>query len=185
MTCAHCGAMFERVGVARYCSSSCRYATRTRPIRDRFWEKVDDSGGDEACWPWTGNCLPFGHGYLREGHSGMRYAHRLAWEMANGAIPQGLSICHHCDNPSCVNPQHLFSGSQAENLRDMRGKGRGFQVQSRYRSENATAKLNEDQVALIRDAYKEGVTQVQLAAIYGVNQSTISIIALRKGWKHV
>jgi hypothetical protein len=95
------------------------------PVRERFWQHVDMSGGLFACWPWTGATFHWGHGAVKV--NGRPWgAHRIAWELTRGPIPDGLLICHHCDNPPCCNPAHLFVGTHThlDNVRDMDAKGR-------------------------------------------------------------
>src|SRR5882724_6243558 len=89
----------------------------------RFWAKVDQSGGENACWRWTGATSRGNRGSFRLLGSN-KQAHRCAWEMTYGAIPEGLCVCHHCDNGSCVNPQHLFLGTHRDNMDDMFAKQR-------------------------------------------------------------
>lgn len=85
-----------------------------------FWDKVDKSG---ECWEWIGNKLESGYG--RIGYKRKRIlAHRFAWELVNGQIPNSLLVCHSCDNPGCVKPNHLFIGTQTDNMRDMMKKNR-------------------------------------------------------------
>src|SRR3954471_19352430 len=100
---------------------------KTRPLAERFWEKVDKRGPDE-CWPWLG-CKEKRSG---RGRIGIRskpktvdYAYRVSWELANGhPIPPGILACHTCDNPGCVNDRHVFVGTQLDNMADAKAKGR-------------------------------------------------------------
>lgn len=90
---------------------------------ERFWQKVDRRG-NEQCWIWISVRNSDGYGQFRTGGAFMDKAHRESWRMANGPIPEGLSVLHRCDNPSCVNPNHLFLGTQQDNIADMLRKGR-------------------------------------------------------------
>jgi hypothetical protein len=93
-----------------------------KTLSERFWEKVNKAG---ECWEWTA-CRhhQWGYGHVRVGGK-LEAAHRVSWEMHNGPIPDGLLVCHHCDNPKCVRPAHLFLGTGTDNSRDMHAKGRG------------------------------------------------------------
>jgi hypothetical protein len=89
-----------------------------RPIAERFWEKVDRTGD---CWLWTGSGDRYGHVRL---NGKIVQAHRVAWELTNGPIPEGLQCLHTCDRPLCVNPEHLWLGTRSDNMLDMVAKGR-------------------------------------------------------------
>jgi hypothetical protein len=92
------------------------------PLAERFWRYVERSTG---CWLWIGCRQRPGYGRIgREGGKGTRYAHHVSWELHYGPIPEGQQVLHRCDNPPCVRPDHLFLGSQLENVRDMWDKGR-------------------------------------------------------------
>lgn len=90
---------------------------------ERFWSKVDRSGGPDSCWPWLAGRMRAGYGnFWMDGHE--KLAHRVAWELTNGPIPIGLCVLHRCDNAPCQNPIHLWLGTKADNSRDMVSKGR-------------------------------------------------------------
>ena len=88
-----------------------------KPVEERFWEKTEKRGPYE-CWPWKGHFDKDGYGLLDVGRS-CKGAHRVAWELVRGPIPPKMYVCHHCDNPPCVNPKHLYIGSGSDNMRDM------------------------------------------------------------------
>lgn len=98
----------------------------TQPLEERFWSKVDKSGGPAACWPWTASVDPKGYGQFAyaDGTRRSGRAHRVAWILANGPISAGMSVCHSCDNPPCCNPAHLWLGTNADNVADRVRKGR-------------------------------------------------------------
>jgi len=121
-----------------------------------------------GCIEWTGAKRRGGYGELRL-HGKLFGAHRFAWELANGPIPNALHVCHRCDNPLCVNPAHLFVGSDADNKADMRRKGR-----QPFGERNGMCKLSTDVVDEIRRAYEDGnVSQSALGRKYGIAQSHV------------
>jgi hypothetical protein len=159
-------------------------------LEERFWSRVDKAAGADACWLWNGHLNAYGYGTLGAGDSGrgdgrlrtMR-AHRVSWEMANGPIPEGMHVCHTCDNRKCVNPAHLFLGTNADNVADKVAKGRGSRAAG---STNGFAKLTEAQVCEMRQDYaRGGVTYPQLASRYGINQATVGKIITGKQWTHL
>lgn len=102
------------------------------PLETRFWAQVDMRSGIWECWEWTGARLPRGYGFAWDNAVGAnRLAHRLAWELTNGPIPDDLWVLHRCDNPPCVRPDHLFLGTAADNAHDMMAKGRGRRQRTR------------------------------------------------------
>lgn len=158
-------------------------------LLDRFWAKVSYS---DDCWEWQGAIRSWGYGVFQAGswgHSKVVRAHRMAWEIVNGPIPEGLWVLHRCDNPRCVRPDHLFLGDAFDNMRDCANKGRlGSQVhpEARPRGErHHNARLTDDQVETIRRRYAAGgVSQYALAAEYGTTRPTIGRIVQGRTRRH-
>lgn len=148
-------------------------------VKTRFWSKVAIAGPDE-CWEWQGAKTKSGYGWFSY-QGAPRLAHRVAWELTNGPIPDGLFYCHKCDNPNCVNPAHSFLGTAAENNADMRGKRRHVVGENSPR-----AKLTEAQARSIANDYLvNNKTQHELAADYGVDIITVNNILNGATWKHL
>lgn len=142
---------------------------------DRFWSKVA-RGAPDDCWPWIGARERAGYGILAREERGLVHkTHRLSWQMANGPIPDGLFVCHRCDNPPCVNPAHLYVGTASDNATDRASRGRGRE--NRVRGEaSPVAKLSDAQVIEIRRLVASGMTQQAVADRFGIVQPHVSRI---------
>lgn len=168
--CRGCGVPF--IGTrAAFCSGRCRMARV--PVSDRFWAKVDKSG---ACWVWTGSKGPTGYGAFGIGPKNYR-AHRVSFELAFGAIPDGLDVCHRCDNPPCVNPAHLFVGTVRDNMADRDEKGRCQKGERHVR-----AKLNAESCLAI---YESADPAKKIAKRFGISLRTVGRIRKAETWRHV
>lgn len=151
-------------------------------VADRFWSKVDIRS-DSECWEWNAYVLNSGYGQIAVGDK-QKKAHRVSWELTNGPIPDGLFVCHKCDNRKCVNPSHLFVGTQKENLADMKSKGR-----QRYVSgwkplpgeQNPRAKVTKNQVVEIRSLAGK-IPYKKIGEIFGLSASAVCLIVKRINW---
>lgn len=143
--------------------------------KERFLNNVKLPTNPSLCWEWTGWKVG-GYGHISINKK-IFHANRLSWIIYNGEIPDKLCVCHHCDNPSCVNPKHLFLGTRKENNQDMARKDRHGRP---------TAKLSKEQIKQIRELYALGnITHRQLAEIYKVSHATIGCLIRKKTWKHI
>lgn len=142
---------------------------------------------DGGCWVWTGHLTNAGYGKLRDDdHKTEILAHRLSWRIHFNEDPGDRFVCHHCDNRACVNPGHLFLGTQRDNIRDMFSKHREGHHKNPPRGERSSAaKLNRYDVLNIRRLVAQGVKRKSLAAHYGVSHRAISHIVNRTNWAHV
>jgi hypothetical protein len=146
----------------------------------RFWERVRKGDG---CWEWSGAVSDTGYGKACIGHQKTMNAHRLAYVLTHGPVPDGMYVCHKCDNRRCVNPEHLFVGTPTENNRDAIQKGR-VRYRGQSGEQNPSAKLTRNEVEEIRRQIACGTaSKAQLAAQYGVSADHISAIARRRCWK--
>ena len=173
----------------------------SRPPEDRFNEKVEIGRG---CWWWLGTKDRDGYGLFKLNTHTCIGAHRYAWWLATGENPKGHLICHYCDNPGCVNPEHLFMGTAQDNNRDRDekgrtakgerhhnfGRGKPFQYKLRFATvpplrpgeKNGRAKLTEAQV---REVLADNRPSVRLAEELGVTPTAIGMIRRGKTWRHL
>lgn len=165
----------------------------TIPI-EWFWSKVDRSGGPGACWPWTKCCAGGGYGFISLTKAGERQygvAHRVAYALTYPNVDiSRLFICHHCDNPPCCNPAHLFAGTLSDNMRDCARKGRIANQQhperARRGERHPKAKLSEQDVRDVRLIHASGrVTGRALARLYGVSHTAMLNVLRGRHWKHI
>jgi hypothetical protein len=155
-----------------------------RLMEQRFWAKIEKTAG---CWNWTATkMLGYGALYIPGPPTGKRVlAHRFSWELHFGSIPDGLFVCHHCDNRACVRPDHLFLGTAADNTADMDSKGRRVS-RGPQGEHHPTHKLTDALVIEIRTRYvQESVTVYDLARVYGVHPATMQLLLTRRTWKHL
>ncbi len=150
----------------------------TTTLVKRFVSKCDTSG---SCWLWTGCCDKQGYGRINAGgkHGHSLFAHRVSWQIFNGDIPSEMCVCHSCDNPRCVNPDHLFIGTHSDNMKDCESKHRrrhGFNKGE----VNGQCKLSDMDVAYIRIMFAEGYTQADLSRIFNVSPSQVYRIVRNK-----
>lgn len=152
---------------------------------NRFWNKVDKSGGPDACWMWTADKFSTGYGCFYLAGKKVK-SQRFAWVSTQGSIPMidsyhGICVCHRCDNPGCCNPSHLFLGTNADNVADREKKHRNTPGEA-----NTSAKLTNTQAIEIRSLYAVGnTTYNKLASQFGVGSKTIKGIVRRESWKHL
>jgi hypothetical protein len=150
----------------------------------RFWAKVNKDGPvvrEELgpCWVWTACQLKAGYGLFGAGK--LRTAHRVSYEIANGAIPDGSIVLHRCDVPACVRPDHLRLGTHAENTADMIAKGRGRLTGAA----NGNARIDEDTVRAIVEAVRGGTPRKEAARRFGVSLSSVGHIMTGRLWPQV
>lgn len=183
--CKKCGEPFftwpfkVRAGEGKFCSRQCQQSY-TEPLAQRFWRKVQKTNG---CWIWLGGFNVWGYGKFSVGprkFNKSRPAHRIAYELVYGPIPESLQVCHHCDNRACVRPDHLFLGTAADNSDDKLAKGRQPLGEQHHRS-----RFTESQVREIRLLRSQGVSTYQIYKKMGGSYANIKDIIKRRTWRHL
>lgn len=153
----------------------------------RYWSRVKILGQGE-CWNWIGLISKNGYGRITF-YKKQFTSHRVGYFMANGAFPKRMFICHHCDNPKCVNPDHFFIGTALENNRDCASKGRSGPANHPERMPRGTAttfaKLNEEKIREIVELKRKGMSGPQIAARYGVTKNSIYNLFCGVTWRHL
>jgi len=157
--CEGCGKLCYKTYEKAFCSDMCRFMS--------YVNKQED------CWIWTGKKNKRGYGQLCFKDNMSAIASRVSYELFKGPIEEAKFICHTCDNPSCVNPDHLWAGTHIENMMDMTEKGR------------QSSKITNIDAFKIRKMWEEGYSQEVIAKKYSISSGTISNIVHRKSWKHV
>lgn len=149
-----------------------------KSLDELFWSKVNIRSPDE-CWEWTGCLVGKGYGGFGVKRKTVR-AHRQSWILTHGEIPDGLQVLHKCDNHTCVNPNHLFLGTNSDNMADKVSKGRQTRGESIKK-----AKLTAAQIVQIRHYHKCGNSHGTIARLFDVDKVTISNVVNHKTWNHV
>lgn len=158
-----CGELSQTNGGNQGASLLCKDHT----LANRFWDNVELKGEDD-CWEWTGSKTASGYGVLYVGKK-LDYAHRFSLYLDGRPVPNRWHACHTCDNPSCVNPKHLFPGTPKDNVMDMVSKGRHT-----FGEKHLNSKLTDTDVLEIRKLACEGMFQSDIARMYGLNQAYVS-----------
>lgn len=174
-----CGKHYQRMWKYGDVNTVKKQTNKYLPVLERFEMKVEIRDGSDCHW-WTGANVR-GYGQLKVNGKTM-LAHRFAYERRFGKIPDGLFVCHKCDNPPCVNPDHLFTGTHQDNMDDRDSKNRLVTVRG---ERNGKSKLTEVKVLDIKKRLYRGEKILGIAKIYGVSENTIGAIKQGVTWRHV
>lgn len=165
-------------------------------LESKFWSKVKKGRSLDDCWEWTASKFKAGYGQLTHGYAEGEHknlkGHRVSYEIHFGAIPDGMLVCHRCDEPSCANPRHLYLGTWQDNVQDMIVKGRRYDTSG---ANNGQAKITAKIAEQIRKEYAKNDptfnryqrrkwSQAKLGAKYGITQTVVSNIVNGNYWKN-
>lgn len=185
--CSHCGATVTRRKAEiqshkrNFCSRKCRAIANILPLSERLKLHTGPQQ-PSGCIHWTGKTKK-GYGMIECLGKKVLLAHRVAFEVANGSFDRSLCVLHKCDNPTCINPEHLFLGTQQDNVDDMISKGRKNSARG---SKHGKAKLTEHDVCVLRTGYERGDISVpDFAAKHGLLEDSVLDIIRRKTWRHI
>lgn len=177
---------FSKDGFHRICKTCVKFRQQLRkadqlnfiPTKTikKFFQNIIKT---ESCWIWNGKKLPKGYGAFLL-NSAKILAHRFSYFYHFGVLPNDLCVCHTCDNPSCVNPNHLFLGTRKDNMKDMVNKGR-----SRTGEKHHNLKLTEELVLEIRERARNGENRNQMAREYKIHKRHLRAILSRRFWTHI
>ncbi len=157
----------------------------TKTFADRFWRNVFTLTYDRGCWLWTAYVDDYGYGQMGKNADDLIRTHVASWFLHFGPVPNGLCVCHTCDTPACVRPDHLWLGTKADNLADMRNKGREGHGGAVGIS-NSNAKLNPEKVVAIRAMNAAGgFTHEEIGKRFGVSSSAVFSVVHGNTWSHV
>lgn len=186
---------YSKAKRCRSCSQSFRRG-KGMTIEDRFWSQVDKNGPiipyiGTPCWIWIGTNSSTGYGEF--GANKDHYsAHRFSYQLHYGEIPNGFLVCHKCDNRPCIRPDHLFAGTQSDNIKDMYKKGRQNKNPKPRNPEcvprgerHHKTQLTTEKVIYIRELHESGMSQREIARQLKIHHATVGHVVRREVWKHV
>jgi len=185
MECLHCKKEFNNSGRKnrKYCSRSCRNLGQPREALEVRFHRLVLRGGIDECWPFSGAKNSSGYGSIAIGSGKTARAHRISWVLHNGHIPDGLLVCHTCDNRPCCNPNHLFLGTTADNMKDMAAKKRG---KFNKGEESHLHKLTEKDARTIWGLFTGRRGEIKdMTKKYGVSRTAIYNIVYGHSWQHL
>lgn len=172
MNCKSCNKeLINKHKGAKYCNRKCMALGYSINLETDFIKNINKT---DTCWLWTGNLATTGYGRIKK-----LYAHRISYEMFNGKIPDGMFVCHKCDNPPCVNPDHLFLGTQLDNIRDMHKKGRNNNLSGENTHFSKITGSEAIEIFISDRKYKD------IGDEYGITRGCVSAIKSKRTWKKV